>query len=148
MDRFLTRLTVFVTNAMFYCGLGVLVLVPWIIFRIKRYSVYINDNPIQIIVIMMISGVLAILIVWELKQILKTLVQAEPFIIKNANSLNRIGIYCFLLSVTFLIKCIFWLTLATGLIVFIFMLISMFCMVLKSVFIQAVRYKEENDLTV
>ena len=148
MDRFLTRLTVFVTNAMFYGGLGVLVLVPWIINRIKRYSVYINDNPIQIIVIMMISGALAVLIVWELKQILKTLVQAEPFIIKNARSLNRIGIYCFLLSVTFLIKCIFWLTLATGLIVFIFMLISMFCLVLKSVFIQAVRYKEENDLTV
>ena len=148
MDKFFTRLTVFVTNAMFYSGLAVLVLVPWIINRIKRYSVYINENPLQITVIMMVSGVLAILIVWELKQILKTLVQAEPFITKNAGSLNRIGIYCFLLALTFFIKCIFWLTLATGLIVFIFLLLGMFCLVLKGVFIQAVRYKEENDLTV
>ena len=148
MERFLARLTKWITDAMFYTGIVVLVMVPWIIHRIKRYSVYINDHPTQIIVIMMISGVLALIIVWELKSMLKTLLTAEPFTYKNAGSMNRIGIACFLLAVTFIIKCLFWLTLATGLIVFIFLLLGLFCFVLKGVFLQAVRYKEENDLTV
>jgi hypothetical protein len=106
--------------------------------------------PGKTIAVLLVSGILSVYILWELRRIFRTLVNREsnPFIASNVSSLRRIAAASAAISITYVLKCLYWFTMATGIIIIIFALAALFCLVLADVFEQAVFYKQENDLTV
>lgn len=100
-------------------------------------------------------------IVLELKKISKTLVLENPFTWDNVSSLKKLSNCCFIISCTYIINFIFSLSSTTFKViyidrtgihtdaeVFIFLLAGCFIKILSKVFQQAVKYKEDNDLTI
>ena len=67
---------------------------------------------------------------------------------KNVRSLNTMAVLSLCIVVMFVIKVCVMPTPATGIIVLVFFIASLFCEVLAHVFAKAVNYKEENDLTI
>lgn len=135
-------------DIMFFSGILVCAAVPFAVNIIGEYSSFIKSISLQITIVLLISGLMALYILWSLRKIFKTIVTSDPFTLDNIRILRRIAVAAFVISVAYLAKCAFWFTLATALIILIFTILGLFCLVLADVFQQAVQYKEENDLTI
>lgn len=146
--NWLHRLTKYIIDFMFYSGIVVCALVPVFMPRVAPY--YIDLGPVsrEMTAVLLISGLASVYILWELRLIFKTLVKTNPFTLQNVTALRKMAIASFVITATYIGKCVFWFTLATAIIVIIFAIAGLFCLVLADVFQQAVVYKEENDLTV
>lgn len=94
------------------------------------------------------TGLLALLIVFEIIKIFKSLDGKEPFIMSNAISLNRMGTYSFFIAFFYIFKVFFFNSIATLIIIMIFVIAGFFSIILSEVFRQAVEAKQENDLTI
>ncbi len=109
-----------------------------------------------------IGSISLILIVYNLRNIIKTLLQpADPFVRSNVVSLRNIWVLCFIISGCYFInffinesyksfKLIYLDTMGihTDLEFFVFFFAGLFIVVLEKVFQVAVEYKEDNDLTI
>lgn len=101
-----------------------------------------------LLVLLYVTGVFALLIVYEIRKIFKALGKNNPFIMENVKSLGRMGIYSFIISICYITKVFFFNSVATIIIVMIFVIAGFFSIILAEVFRQAVEAKQENDLTV
>ena len=142
------RLTKILLDFMFYTGIVVCVTVPLSFQYVGRYLSFVKEFYISFCVIYMLAGIFAILILWELRNMFQSVIQENPFIIRNVKSLQRMGIYAFAISVLMIIREIFIVTPAGLVLVAVFLIAGLFSMVLSQVFDQAVTYKLENDLTI
>lgn len=77
-----------------------------------------------------------------------TVIEKNCFVYSNVNSLKVMGKAGFAVAVLFLIKIFVFPTPASFVIVLTFFIAGIFSYVLSFVFSEAVRYKEENDLTI
>ena len=110
-----------------------------VIFRyVGRYIQSFRVHYIPQCVLYIGSGILALMIVRELRRMFGTVLEDNAFIMENADSLKRMGKFSFFLASTP----------ATVVVIIVFSIAGLFCFVLCQVFEQAVRYKEENDLTI
>lgn len=98
--------------------------------------------------ILYIGGLLGLLVLNELRKMFKSCMSDDIFIHKNVKRLFRMSIASFLIALTFLAKVFLVNSFMTMVVVFVFLLASVFCLVLSLVFEEAVRHKEENDLTI
>lgn len=148
--KFLYLFTKLMVDLMFYGGIVLCLVIPYLIYRYTSVSPMLSVVPLQTGAVLVLSGIAAIFILWEIKHIFRTLINKDesPFIMANVISLKRMAIASFIITVIYIYKCFFWFTLATAIIIIIFAIAGLFCLVLANVFEQAVRYKEENDLTV
>jgi hypothetical protein len=146
--KFLYYFTKSLIEFMICCGVLVCAAVPFLTYKFASIYPFINSIALPIMTVLMISGIMAIYILWELRRIFKSIVNTSPFNLQNVSILRRISMAAFIISAAFIAKCFFWFTLATVIIVIIFAIAALFCLVLADVFTQAVRYKEEVDLTV
>ena len=96
----------------------------------------------------MASGVLTLIIVWELRRMFVTVLKDRAFVRENAASLKRMGKCSFLIAALSVVRLPISLTPATAVIIIVFAIAGLFCFVLCQVFEKAVQYKEENDLTI
>lgn len=96
----------------------------------------------------MVSGGLALVIIFYLRQMFKTVLAQDCFVKENVKALKCMGIASFLISVVTLIRVFFVITPATLIIILVFFIAGLFSLVLAQVFAQAVAYKEENDFTI
>ncbi|AGL00143.1 DUF2975 domain-containing protein [Desulfoscipio gibsoniae] len=144
----LHRFTKLLIDFMFYSGILVCVFVPVIIFKLIPSTFIAENIRLHFTVVLMLSGIAALYILWILRCIFKTLLNTSPFTLKNVDALRKMAVAAFVISTLYIIKCLFWFTLGTGIIVIIFAIAGLFSLVLADVFKQAVQYKEENDLTV
>lgn len=103
--------------------------------------------PAFILAFLMAAAVLALWIVLEAILILRT-VPKDPFVLRNAASLRRIGALFMALSALFFVKCALYITPLTLVCAFLFVLCGLFAFTLFSLFRRAVAFKEENDLTI
>lgn len=101
-----------------------------------------------LLVLLYITGLLAILIVYEIRKIFLTLKRKNPFMMDNVKSLKHMGIYAFLIAFFYTLKIFFFNSFLTIIIVMIFIIAGFFSIVLGEVFRQAVEAKEENDFTI
>ena len=147
-NKFLHHFTKALIEFMIISGILVCAFVPFLVFKAAAYYPFINSIALQIIAVLIVSGITSLYILWEIRRIFKTIVNTNPFTIENVSVLRRIALASFVIAVTYIAKCIFWFTLATAIIIIIFAIAGLFCLVLADVFKQAVLYKEENDLTV
>ena len=84
----------------------------------------------------------------ELRRIFKTVLEENCFVQENVASLRKMGNWSFFIALMSAVRSVVYLTIAMGVVIFVFVIAGLFSKVLAYVFEEAVRYKEENDLTV
>lgn len=101
-----------------------------------------------LLAVLYITGVASFFLLNELRKIFNTLENCDPFIINNVKSLKKICYLCFLIGIVYTTKIFVLNSFMTLIIVFIFIICGFFALILSDVFNQAVKYKDDNDLTI
>lgn len=141
--------TKYLLNFMFYSGILVAVSLPFTLKLAGRYySADLAEYYISMLSIFFLSGVSGLVIVWQLRKMISTVIDRNCFVDSNTKSLRVMGKAAFVITVLFLIKMFILPTPATFIIILTFFIAGIFSYVLSFVFSEAVRYKEENDLTI
>ena len=146
--NFINKLTKTVVDIFFYLGIITVISVPFITPKLIR-NLNLNEKLIfPTIITLLLSGMCAVYLIYQLKRIFKTLVTGNPFVIENTIYLKNMAIVAFIISIIYIFKLTYWFTPATVIIVLVFMVAGLFCLTLKDLFAQAVKFKEDNDLTI
>lgn len=145
-----TKITKILLDIMFVGGILVTASLPVLLKPYARYmDGQVTEYMWQIVVILDICGIFALLVIWELRKIFKTVISGDCFVRTNVTSLSRMGNYSFVIAFAMFIRCAaFYITLAAISMVIVFIIAGFFSKVLSQVFDRAVTYKLENDLTI
>lgn len=136
-------------DMMFFTGILVEATIPlWMKVAGNIYSTAFKEHYWLMVVIFAVSGICALIIVNELRKMMKTVVEEDCFVQENVKSLKKMAKVSVVIAITFVVKIIFIPTPATFVIVLVFFIAALFSMVLSLVFQEAIHYKEENDLTI
>jgi len=137
-----------------------------ILTGVTYYKTFSLDNirsvdGIILFLLLTIGVICTFTIIIELKRVIKTLVLENPFTLKNVKSLRRITSSCFIIAGCYLINFLIGIGkndysiiyidtkgVHTDAEIFIFLLAGCFVGILSNVFQQAVKYKDDNDLTI
>lgn len=133
---------------LFYAGILTTLLVPAMIRGYGRYNRYFRENVLQLSVIFILAGIFAVLIIYELRKIFKTVLEDDCFVEENVVSLRKMGTYSFFIAAITSLRIFLYLTPAVMVVVLVFIIAGLFSKVLSQVFAKAVQYKLENDLTI
>ena len=145
----LISFTKYFLDFMFFSGILVEVSLPFSLKMLGEY--YWKEMAAQywpMLIIFGLSGICGLIIVYQLRKMMKTVVKRECFVDNNTKSLSTMGKVSFVITVLFIVKCILLPTPASFVIVLTFFIAGVFSHVLSLVFEEAVRFKEENDLTI
>lgn len=143
--HYITKICV---DVLFYIGILCCILVPFSSSWLIKYFNFAVEKIIFMIITLFLSGSASVYILWELKVIFKTLLVGNPFINENVESLRKIALASAFISIIYIVKCVFSFTIATVVIIIMFVIASLFCLTIKDLFKQAINYKDENDLTI
>jgi len=147
-SKFYHYLTKVLVDLMFYGGIIACLALPFIMPWLLRFIGVSETFRWVYTAILLSSGICAVFILLQLKQMFKTLLGGNPFVIKNVSCLRKCAVASATIALIYLIRIIFWFTIASSIIVVIFAMLSLFCLTLKDLFKRAVAYKEETDWTV
>ncbi len=143
------KFTKIVLDIMFYGGLVVLFTLPISLKILGRYySEKILDYFILLFIVFGICGIFGILIICELRKMMKTVLLENCFVYDNVASLKKMTVFSAVIAAVTIVKLFILPTPATAVIVLVFFIAALFSKVLAHVFEKAVNYKEENDLTI
>ena len=143
------KLTKLILDIMFFTGIIVLITLPiWLRFAGTHYSKDIENHYLAMVIVFAVSGLNGLLIVNELRKMMKTVLEMNCFVEDNVKSLRRMARYSLVISIFFFIKVLLVPTPATLIIILVFFIAALFSVVLSCVFQEAVNYKDENDLTI
>lgn len=138
-----------VIDILFYFSILCVVLVPVWGKDLFSWINYSNINYlIPFMVIIFLSGLCCVYILYNLKQMFRSLLVGNPFIDKNVKHLRKIAVTCSIIAMMYVIKCFFMFTFATLVIAIVFVVGCLFCLTLKDLFKQAINYKTEMELTI
>lgn len=144
----LTIITKFILDFMFYSGILVILTLPFSIKLYGRYNSYFANNYIPLILLLSSSGVFAILIIYELRKMFRTVINDDCFIQANVISLCRMGTYSLIIALITAGRLFLYITPSVLIVILVFVIAGLFSKVLSQVFDKAVTYKLENDLTI
>ena len=144
----LTRYTKGLLDFMYYAGIVVTVTLPLTIRLYGKFNSYFAEFYIEMVLLFAVSGVLAVLILGELRKMFRTVLMDDCFVEENVVSLRRMGNYSFLISLVTLGRMILYVTPAVMIVILVFLIAGLFSKVLSRVFERAIAYKVENDLTI
>ena len=149
MDTRFIKITKYVLDIMYFGGFVVLLTLPATIkFLGKYYSSVITKNFTLMLFVFGISGILGILIIGQLRRMMRTVIEDSCFVYGNVESLHKMAMMSIGIVIMFIFKLFFVPTPATGIIILVFFIAALFSQVLADVFEKSVNYKEENDLTI
>lgn len=94
------------------------------------------------------TGIFGLVIVYELRNMFKQINKNEPFVEQNVSSLKKIAIMALLIAAIYVVKIVFYISFLTIILTVAFVIFGLAGLVFSEVFRQAVRFKEENDLTI
>ena len=144
--------TKFLLDFMYFAGIAVTVLlsVPGLMERVMALLGFqgFEGRYTEIIIIYFVLGILAVLILGELRKMFRTVLKEDCFVKDNVVSLQRMGTYSFVIAVICLLRTVLYMTIAMLVLVLVFVIAGLFSKVLAFVFDKAVEYKLENDLTI
>lgn len=143
-----TRFTKVVLDIMFFGGILATAGIPWLFRWLSAFYPSVAEHYWLHVVLFMLSGVGAVLIIYELRRMFATVLRNDCFVAQNVVSLRRMGVCGFAIAAITAVRMAVVFTPATVVIVIVFLLAGLFSLVLSRVFGEAVRYKEENDLTI
>ena len=144
----LAKFTNVFTNFMFYAGCAVTIAVPWVLKFASKYSEVFREYYWEMVIAFILSGVFAVLIFFELKHMIGTVLVGDPFVMKNVVALKRMAYYAFVIAVITVGRLTMSMTPAVFVVIIVFVVAGILSLVLAQVFKQAVDYKLENDLTI
>ena len=93
MGNKLTRFTKLMLDVMFYAGIVVTLTLPVSVKIYGQINSYFAQYYVHMIIMFGISGILAELILYELRRIFRTVLENDCFVQANVKSLNRMGTY-------------------------------------------------------
>lgn len=146
-DR-LTRITKFLLDFMFLAGIAVILTLPVSVTLYGKINSYFAGYRMQLIGLFAVSGILAELILRELRRMFATVLANDCFVEENVKSLERMGTYSFLIALVTAGRLFIYVTPAVLIIILVFVIAGLFSRVLSRVFDRAVAYKLENDMTI
>ncbi|MFA9375317.1 MAG: DUF2975 domain-containing protein [Lachnotalea sp.] len=144
----ITVLTKVLLDFMFFGGMIVCLTLPISIKFYGNYNSYFEKNYFELCILFFVSGIFAVLIIWELRKMFKTVIKDDCFIKGNVICLNRMGTYSFMIAGITCLRMFLYLTPAVAVVILVFIIAGLFSKVLSRVFDKAVTYKLENDLTI
>ena len=151
----LAKFTKGILDFMFYSGILVCLTLPFSLkvigFSLKVIGRYIPNYEtyyVPMMALLFLSGVFAVLIILELRNMFSTVLKEDCFVEENVRSLRRMGTYSFCIAALSIVRLFLMLTMAMLVIILVFVIAGLFSKVLAGVFDQAVSYKLENDLTI
>ncbi len=145
----LIKFTNVLLGIMFYTGIVIVLCLPLLLKMAgKYYSSTITEKFWPMIFVYGVAGVCGIIIVKQLRKMIKTVMNKNCFVISNVDSLKLMGSMSFTICIIFIIKILFLPTPVTFVIILTFFIAGIFSKVLSFVFKEAIRYKEENDFTI
>lgn len=143
------KVTKLLLDIMFYSGLVVFVTLPWTLRLVGRhYSKNYEEHYFAMLLIFAAAGVCGIVIVEQLRRMMRTVIAGACFVYDNVRSLEIMAALSLFIAVFFIVKMFVVPTPATAVIILVFFIAALFSQVLANVFADAIRYKEENDLTI
>ena len=145
---FLTKWTKYLLDFMFYSGILVTVSLPFSVKWIGQFYEPAVEHYEETVIIYFVLGIAALVLIRELRRIFKTVLAQDCFVIENVISLRKMGNWSFFIALMSVVRSIVYLTTAMLVIILVFVIAGLFSKVLALVFEEAVRYKEENDLTI
>ncbi len=149
MDSKLVKFTKTVLDVMFGGGFFVLFTLPVSLKLLgKYYSAKIEENFLIMLVSLAVCGVFGILIIAQLRRMMRTVIGGNCFVYANVESLQKMAVFSIVIAGVTLTKLFVMPTPATAVVVLVFFIAALFSQVLSHVFEKAVSYKEENDLTI
>ena len=143
-------ITKYLLDFMYFAGMVVTVSLPWTVRWIGELFAYENfiEQYKEAVVIYFILGILAILIIGELRKMFRTVLADDCFVKENVVSLQRMGTYSFIIAAVCLIRTLLYMTVAMLTLILVFVIAGLFSKVLAFVFDKAIEYKLENDFTI
>lgn len=145
----LIKVTKWVLDFMFVTGILVILTLP---FSLRLAGLYYQSELAKhywfMLVILAISGLCGMMILWELRKMMRTVLNKNCFVEENVASLKRMGVISVVVALLYGTKVFVVPSPATFIIILTFFIAGLFSEVLACVFSEAVRYKEENDLTI
>ena len=144
----LARLTKYLLDFMFWSGLTLTAALPWLFRFAGRFYPNLANYYAFNVVLFMLSGSGAVLIIFELRRMFKTVLRDDCFVRENVLSLRRMGFCSLAVAAVTAARILLIFTPATLVIVLVFFIAALFSFVLAGVFDKAVSYKLENDLTI
>lgn len=146
--QFLAKGVKYLLDVMFGLGILVTVSLPVSIKWIGIYYEPVIENYQESVIIYFVLGVAALVLIRELRRIFRTVLNEDCFVMENVVSLRKMGNWSFFIAGMSVVRSIVYLTVAMLVVILVFVIAGLFSKVLAMVFEEAVRYKEENDLTI
>ncbi|MCM1112346.1 MAG: DUF2975 domain-containing protein [Muribaculum sp.] len=146
--QFLAKAVKLLLDVMFVLGILVTVSLPVSIKVIGEYYAPVIENYQESVIIYFVLGVAALVLIRELRRIFRTVLNEDCFVMENVVSLRKMGNWSFFIAGMSVVRSIVYLTVAMLVVILVFVIAGLFSKVLAMVFEEAVRYKEENDLTI
>lgn len=146
----LIKFTKYLLDFMFFGGILTTISLPWSVKWIGSALEYepFLDQYKEVVTIYFVLGILAVLILGELRKMFRTVLAEDCFVKENVVSLQRMGTYSFIIAAACFIRMVLYLTIVMLCLVLVFIIAGLFSKVLALVFDQAIEYKLENDLTI
>jgi hypothetical protein len=130
-------------------GISIILGLP---FVLKWYIGLLNGNTTELYYFLLpflyVTGILACIIVFELRRVFTTLNRMDPFRMDNVRSFRTMAVCCFLIAAAYAVKIFTFNSFLTIILFMVFVIGGFLLLILSEVFRQAVIVKQENDLTI
>ena len=143
-----TRFTSALLAVMFYGGMASTCALPWIFRWGAQFYPSLAQHYWLNTVLFMLSGAGAVCIIRELRRMFRTVLAEDCCVQQHVVSLRRMGYLGLAIALVTAVRLAVIFTPATVVIIVVFFIAALFSFVLSQVFDRAVKYKEENDLTI
>lgn len=147
-QRRLYQGTKLLVDIIFWAEILITLVMPFSIPWLNKHYSHLNGLDLPMIIIYMLVGIVCIAATWTLRGILRTVVEGNCFVQENVTGLQKISIGFLCLVILLVCRAFIYLTMAILIDIFLFFIAFVFCRVVALVFQEAVRHKEENDLTI
>lgn len=148
MDQRPALFTKGLLNVMFLVGILMTASIPAVFFFMGRYIPAFHIYYLPLTILYVLSGILCLMIVWQLRRMFDTVLADDAFVDANTASLRKMAGYSFLISLLSALRLPFSPTPAAVVVMIVFFIAGLFSIVLSQVFAKAIQYKKENDLTI
>lgn len=129
--------------------LALMVGLPWIT-EVLTSQPRGGDLYVQYLVFLYVTGIVAELILWQCRGIMRNVTQKTPFCEDTVKRLRKVGIIALALAVVWLVLVIVFdvFKFLMAFLALLFVFIGLVLFVFAELFAQATAYKEENDMTI
>ncbi len=147
--RKLSRVMEIAAWVLMISDLGLMIGLPWITETLTSQS---RGSGLynQYLVFLYVTGLVAELILWQCRGIMRNVTQKTPFCVDTVKRFRKIGWIAVTLAVVWLILvlCFDVFKFLMAFLALLFAFIGLVLFVFAALFAQATAYKEENDMTI